>query len=101
MSQAETIIKALSEKEYTKKGKMYILKNPLAINPGLLFLGVGRDSNGNPVIRLELVSGKKITTQYVDYLNGGKISIDDLADGSILKDKKTIKGIERLAADKK
>jgi len=53
-------------KAYNKKGKMYVLKEPKHIEAGnksFLILAFGKDTNGNPLMRIEFRSGKKKSVQ--------------------------------------
>jgi len=54
------------EKAYTKKGKMFIFKKPVGVEQSgktFLIVAMGKDANGNPLMRVEFVSGKKKSVQ--------------------------------------
>jgi len=63
----KSFIELLKEaKDYTKKGKMSVFKEPISINQnGKSFdiLAIGKDTNGNPLMQVELSNGKKKSVQ--------------------------------------
>jgi len=67
------------EKAYTKKGKMYIFKTPKSVEQsGKTFdiIAMGRDTNGNPLMRVELFpNGKKKSVQIPHSLS---LSVDQV-----------------------
>jgi len=65
-------------KPYTKKGRMNVFKQPVPLKDGAELLAIGRDVNGNKLIRIELRNGKKKSVQ----LDSSKtITLDDVVAG--------------------
>jgi len=71
-------------KKYIKKGKAYLLKEPIDLGSGVSILGLSRDGNGNSLLRIEGPSGKVKSIQYkMDGMN--TIDIDELAEGHFVE----------------
>jgi len=65
-------------KEYNKKGRMNVLKTPLALKSGVELLSIGKDVNGNKLVRVELKNGKKKSFQLDSSVT---VTIDDVVGG--------------------
>jgi len=79
-------------KKYTKKGNLLKLKEPLMLNKDIDIIGLSRDRNGNPLLRVEIYP-RQISIQYKAISGMSRIDIDELVDGSFLNRSRDINNL--------